>query len=224
MNYENFTQFKNHAKSLQGALNRKLAGSSPEDSIKLSIVQEALAQSLGFDCLAAFKATAFKENEQIVKEVPDDLGSFLLCVDGLAYDEDMEPVSFAIIDQDYACVRDIHRTESHRAHREKRSEGYWIDRHPELDSEFWSQCYVKAVHIECPSIGEYGVPYFGDELTAAQRIVKQYHFKVVELPDVYIKDRGDDGGTTVFFEVWAPQSVFNKITALPLCDLDGDEV
>lgn len=224
MKFENYTQFKSYAKTLQAALNRKMATATEVAPVRLSDVQEALAQSVGYDCLAAFKATAFKASEQIVKEVPEGLGSFLMCVEGLAYDEEMEPESFVILDERYSTARDIHKTRDWTFHREMRSEGYLVDRHPELDANFWAQCYVKAIHIECPSIGEYGIPYFGDELTAAQRIVEQYQMKVVDRPDVYIEDRGDDGGTTVFFEVWAPQSVFDALEDLPLVDHDGDEV
>lgn len=224
MKFENYEQFKSYAKTLQSALNRKMATPSQDNPVKLSVVQEALAQSVGYDCLAAFKATAFKVNEQIVKEVPDGLGSFLMCVEGLVYDDEMEPQSFVILDQEYATIEDIRRARNFTVHREKRSEGYIVDRHPELNAELWSQCYVKAIHIECPSIGEYGVPYYGDEHSAAERITQQFQMKVVERPDVYIHDRGDDGGTTVFFEVWAPQSVFNTLEDLPLVDHDGDEV
>lgn len=221
MKYENYEQFKNHSKVLKNALVAKIKDPQAKKAIKLSLVQEALAQSLNYANLATFKAMEFAGYDQILDAVPDNLGPFLLNVEGLAYDDEMEPVSFAIVRDGYATCQDIRRTR-YSEHREFRSAGYAVDLH--LPADIWKDCVVTAVHIECPCISEYGTPYFGDEETAAVRIAKAFNMKVFKHVEVSIHDRGDDGGTTIFFEVQAPQHVFNSITALPLVDHDLDEV
>lgn len=222
MKYDNYEQFKQHAQALKKSLISKIQDPQAQKVIKLSLVQEALAQSLNYANLAAFKAQAFAGQDQLLNMVPDNLGSFLLCVEGLAYNQEtMEDVSFAIINSDYATTEDIRRT-AYREHRQYRSEGYDVDAH--LPASTWEDCVVTAVHIECPSISKYGVPYYGDEESAPVRIAKNFSMKVLKNLDISIHDRGDDGGTTVFFEVRAPQSVFNAITALPLVNTELEEI
>ena len=224
MFYENYAQFKSHAKALKKALAQGLSSEETPSKLRLSTVQEAIAHSLGYASLAAFKAKVFAKSSQIVDQIPDNLGPFLLCVEGLLYNEELEDESFAILNGEYATLRDLRHLSVFRRHRDFRSEGYCVGRYPHLDAEFWAQCYVTGIHIECPSVSEYGTPYFGDFESAAQRVADAFQMKVKKNLDIQIHDRGDDGGTTVFFEVHAPQVVFDKITALPLCSNDGEEL